>query len=310
MRPASKPVGGDAPRRRQSVVALALLVAGGVACQAPAPGAAPELPASLDGYRADAWFLPDDPLLGFVEIPAGPFVMGSDPTVDPQAYENERWSPSDAQGTVDLPVFYIGRTEVTVAQFLAYAAATGASDAADALGGEPDHPVANVSWPDALAYARWLETTLHDWSGTPDLIRERLAAGWQITLPTEAQWEKAARDGDARIFPWGNEPRAGAANDSSGNGATVAAGALPCLECAHGLRDMAGNVWELTRSLYQPYPYTETDDALDPAADALYIMRGGSFTDPPANTRTATRGGADPGARRPFIGFRLVLTAD
>ena len=166
-----------APRRRRSVVTLALLVAGGVACQAPGPGAAPELPASLDGHRADAWFLPDDPLLGFVEIPAGPFVMGSDPAVDPQAYENERWSPSDAQGTVDLPVFYIGRTEVTVAQFLAYAAATGASDAADALGGEPDHPVANVSWPDALAYARWLETTLHDWSGTPDLIRERLAPG-------------------------------------------------------------------------------------------------------------------------------------
>ena len=289
---------------------LALLMVGSVACQAPAPPVGPVLPAALEDYRADAWFLPDDPLLGFVEIPAGPFVMGSDPAVDPQAYENERWSPSNAQGTVDLPAFYIGRTEVTVAQFLAYATATGASVADDALGGAPDHPVANVSWPDALAYARWLETTLHGWSGTPDFIRAHLAAGWQITLPTEAQWEKAARGDNGRIFPWGNDPRAGAANDSRGNGTPVAAGALPCPDCAHGLRDMAGNVWELTRSPYQPYPYTETDDASDPAADALYIMRGGAFTDPPANTRTATRGGTDPGARRPFIGFRLVLTAD
>ncbi len=289
---------------------LVLLAAGAVACQAPAPGPAPALPESLDGYRADAWFLPDDPLLGFVEIPAGRFVMGSDPAIDPQAYENERWSPSDAQGSVDLPAFYIGRLEVTATQFAAYADATGASVAEDALRGAPDHPVAHVSWPDALAYARWLDTTLRDWPGTPSTLRQRLQQGWQITLPSEAQWEKAARGTDARIYPWGNDPQPGAANDATGRGETVAAGTLPCPDCEHGLRDMAGNVWELTRSPYQPYPYTDADDADDLSEDALFIMRGGSFTDPPANTRTAVRGGADPGARRPFIGFRLVLTAD
>ena len=293
---------------------LALLMVGGVACQAPAAPVGTVLPAALEDYRADAWFLPDDPLLGFVEIPAGPFVMGSDPAFDPQAYENERWSPSEAQGTVDLPTFYIGRTEVSVAQFAAYAtaaaAAAGASVADESLRGAVDHPVANVSWPDALAYARWLETTLREWSGTPPALRQRLEQGWQITLPTEAQWEKAARGADGRIYPWGNAPRPGAANDAGGPGATVAVGSIDCPDCAHGLFDMAGNVWELTRSPFQPYPYTVADDADDLSADALFIMRGGSFNDPPANTRTAVRGGADPGARRSFIGFRLVLTAD
>lgn len=298
------------PRRTMIALVLALLAAGSVACEGPAAPATTALPATLDGYRADAWFLPDDPLLGFVEVPAGPFVMGSDPAVDPQAYDNERWSPSDAQGTVDLPAFYIGRTEVTVAQFGAFAASTGASVAGEALRDPPDHPVANVSWPDALAYARWLETTLREWAGTPPAFRQRLEQGWRITLPTEAQWEKAARGTDGRVFPWGNTPQQGAANDNSGAGAAVAAGSIDCRDCAHGLQDMAGNVWELTRSPYQPYPYTGADDAGDLSGDALFIMRGGSFTDPPANTRTAVRGGADPGARRPFIGFRLVLTAE
>ena len=304
------------PGRRQvspsvaSIAMLALLVASGPACQTSALRVGPALPANLEGYRADAWFLPDDPLLGFVEIPAGPFVMGSDPAVDPQAYDNERWSPSDAQGAVDLPAFHIGRTEVTVAQFGAYAAATRASVADEALRGPPAHPVANVSWPDALAYARWLETVLRDWSGTPPALRQRLEQGWRLTLPTEAQWEKAARGADGRVFPWGDTPRPGAANDNTGPGATVAAASIDCPDCAYGLRDMAGNVWELTRSPYQPYPYTDADDADDLSGDALFIMRGGSFTDPPANTRAAVRGGADPGARRPFIGFRVVLTAD
>lgn len=310
MCPPPGPAVRQVSRSASNLVALALLLGSVTACQAPTPPAGPTLPATLDGYRADAWFLPDDPLLGFVEIPAGPFVMGSDPAVDPQAYDNERWSPSNAQETVDVPAFHIGRTEVTVAQFAAYAAATGASVAGEALRDPPDHPVAHVSWPDALAYARWLEATLRDWSGTPPTLRQRLQQGWRITLPTEAQWEKAARGGDGRVFPWGDTPRPGAANDDSGTGTTVAAGSIDCRDCAHGLHDMAGNVWELTRSPYQPYPYTDADDTDDLSGDALFIMRGGSFTDPPANTRAAVRGGADPGARRPFIGFRLVLTAE
>jgi formylglycine-generating enzyme required for sulfatase activity len=71
---------------------------------------------------------------------------------------------------------------------------------------------------------------------------------------------------------------------------------------------MSGNVWEWTRSPFQAGPYDPPNDRIDLEADALWIMRGGSFSDSAQNVRAAVRGGADPGARRPFIGFRLVLT--
>jgi formylglycine-generating enzyme required for sulfatase activity len=71
---------------------------------------------------------------------------------------------------------------------------------------------------------------------------------------------------------------------------------------------MSGNVWEYTRSPYQLYPYDESDDAENLEADALWVMRGGAFGDSEQNVRAAVRGGADPGVRREFIGFRLALT--
>ena len=261
---------------------------------------------ALSGSRPDAWYLPDDDLLGFVEIPAGRFRMGSDPKVDPRAFDNERWSTSSHQGTVDLPAFYIGRYEVTVAQFRAFVEATEFRVDAQALGGSPDHPVGAVSWPDALAYCRWLETTLREWSLTPPPLSRLLNDGWRVTLPNEAQWEKAARGADGRIFPWGNEPGPDRAN--YGGSTATPVGSFECPECPFDLSDMSGNVWELTRSPYQPYPYDPTLENLDLDRDALWVMRGGSYGDPDQNIRAAIRGGADPGARRPFIGFRVALT--
>jgi formylglycine-generating enzyme required for sulfatase activity len=70
---------------------------------------------------------------------------------------------------------------------------------------------------------------------------------------------------------------------------------------------MSGNVWELTRSPYQPYPYDLEDDKDNLDLDALWVMRGGHFGDSERNVRAAIRGGVDPGARRPFIGFRLAI---
>jgi len=250
-------------------------------------------------------FLPDDDLLGFVEIPAGPFRMGSDPNVDRRAYDNERWSASSFQGTVDLPAFYIARYEVTIAQFRTFVEATAFRVEPEALEGPPDHPVGYVSWPDALAYCRWLQTTLQEWPQTPPQLRRLLSDGWRVTLPTEAQWEKAARGTDGRIFPWGDEPRPDRANYRSST--TTAVGSFACPECPFGLSDMSGNVWELTRSPYVSYPYDPRVN-LDLDADALWVMRGGSYSEPEQNIRAAIRGGADPGARRPFIGFRVVLT--
>jgi formylglycine-generating enzyme required for sulfatase activity len=262
--------------------------------------------AALPGFRADAWFLPDDELLGFVEIAGGPFRMGSDPSVDPLAYDNERWSTSIPQTEVELPTFYIGRYEVTVAQFRAFAADAGFAADETSLSGLPDHPVTFVSWPDALAYCRWLDEALRESPETPASLRRLLESGWHVTLPTEAQWEKAARGSDARIFPWGNEPRRDRAN-YRGSG-TTSVGSFACPECPFGLSDMSGNAWELTQSPYRPYPYRAVLTDINLEADALWVMRGGSFGDPEQNIRTATRGGADPGARRGFIGFRVVLT--
>ncbi len=290
--------------------ALLCVVTVSLGCQPTAQGTAPTtpvLPSALDGFRADAWYLPDDDLLGFVGIPAGPFVMGSNAAVDGQAFENERWSPDQAQGTVSLTDFYISRTEVTLAQYAAFVAATGTSVSDDALVGEPDHPVGSVSWPDAIAYCRWLDTMLREGSETPPMLRDLLRDGWRVTLPSEAEWEKAARGADARVYPWGNAPPADAANHDSAGPRAV--GSVACPDCSFGLADMAGNVWELTRSRYRPYPFSEEDDpGGDLATDALFVMRGGSFADQANLVRAAVRGGADPGVRRAFIGFRVVIT--
>ena len=275
--------------------------------QAAARASTVELPGEVPGFRADFWYLPDEDLLGFVEIPAGPFLMGSDRARDPLAFDIERWSPAQAQGTVDLPAFFIGRYEVTVAQYAAFVRATSYRVADEnALAGGPAFPVVSVSWTDALAYARWLHESLASDARTPEPIGRRLQEGWKVTLPTEAQWEKAARGADGRIFPWGNEAKAERAN-YQGPGPTRV-GSFACQECPYGLVDMSGNVWEWTRSPYQPYPYAETNDAEGLDVEALWVMRGGSYNDAPQNVRVAVRGGADPGARRPFIGFRVVIS--
>ena len=263
------------------------------------------LTGSLPGFRADQWFLPDDELLGFVDVPGGSFLMGSDPSDDPLAYANERWSPSRAQGTVELPGFLIGRYEVTVAQFSRFRSETGYAVNAQALQAPPDHPVSNVSWTDALAYTRWLERSLMASPNTPERLSSVLRLGWRVTLPTEAQWEMAARGADGRVYPWGNSPDSERANYESTGPRPV--GSFDCQACPFGLADMSGNVWELTRSPNRSYPF-DAGRSGDPEADALWIMRGGSFGDPARNVRAATRGAVAPGSRRPFIGFRVVIT--
>lgn len=238
----------------------------------------------------------------FVEIPAGPFTMGADPATDPRAFDNEKWSATVGEGTVDLPAFFIARHEVTVLQFNAYLEATKVKVDANATANPPSHPVTFVTWPNAIAYCRWLESML---AKTPGPIGDRVRAGWHVRLPTEAQWEKAARGTDRRAYPWGDQATREFANFEGAG--TTPAGQFACPACAYGLSDMSGNVWEWTSSPYQPYPYDPSDDRGNLDADALWVMRGGHFGDPARTVRTTTRGAADPGARRAFIGFRVAL---
>ena len=263
-------------------------------------------PEEVPGFLAEVWQLPDDPLLGFVEIAAGSFLMGSDAVIDPMAFDIERWSSTNAQAVLELPTYYIGRFEVTVAQMRSFVQATGYPIDGQALGGAPGHPATFISWPDALAYSRWLDEILRTSPDTPEVLSTLLEGGGQVTLPTEAEWEKAARGSDGRIYPWGSEPRPDRATYQARG--TTAVGSHQCPECPFGLSDMAGNVWEWTRSPYQPYPYDPIDDFEDLENESLWVMRGGSFTDPAHFVRGANRGGADPGARRAFIGFRIAIS--
>jgi formylglycine-generating enzyme required for sulfatase activity len=115
-------------------------------------------------FRADAWHLPDEPLLGFVEIPAGPFLMGSND-------EHDSWvfGKASPQHKVTLPTYYIARYPVTVAQFRAFVAASGYEwGGRDSPQGAANHPIVWVSWHDAVAYCNWLTTRLREWSGAPE----------------------------------------------------------------------------------------------------------------------------------------------
>lgn len=261
---------------------------------------------SLTGFDSDGWFLPADENWGFVEIPAGSFTMGSNPSIDSLAYGNEQWSRRQRQGTVDLPTYYISRYETTVAQYKAYLLDTEKTSDVLNLDAAGNFPVAGITWPEALAYGRWLEQKIRSSDKAPAHLKRFLESGAKITLPTEAEWEKAARGTDNRVFPWGSRVRTDVANYNSP--APLGVGALPCPACSYGLSDMSGNVWELTRSPLQDYPYTTEDDGEDLASDALWVMRGGSYADQVNNVRAAVRGGVDPSVRNPTIGFRLVIS--
>lgn len=133
-------------------------------------------------FRADAWFLLDEPLLGFVEIPAGPFLMGSDKAHDPDAYNDEL-----PQHEVTLPRYFIGRYPVTVAQFRAFVEGGGSRpEHAESLRGLANHPVVSVSWYEAQQYCDWLTERLRAWPGTPEPMASLIRSeGWQVDVPSE-----------------------------------------------------------------------------------------------------------------------------
>lgn len=266
-------------------------------------------------FRADAWFLPDEPLLGFVEVPAGPFTMGSDMEKDIGAFEDEL-----PQHLVTLPAYYIARWPVTVAQFRAFVEAPDNDGFApadrDCLLGAPNHPVASVSWYEALTYSRWLTRKLREWEHTPEpLVRLLNAASqsqWSVGLPSEPEWEKAARGTGDSVYPWGDQDDPNRANSADiGIGGPTAVGCFPGGANANGIEDLSGNVYEWTRSLQREYPLQtgSSPEDLSAAADIGRVVRGGSYTSVRRFVRSASKISLAPVTRGPNIGFRVVVSA-
>jgi formylglycine-generating enzyme required for sulfatase activity len=264
-------------------------------------------------FRSDAFFLLNEPLLGFVEISAGKFLMGSDKKKDSQAFDREL-----EQHSIDLPMYYLARYPVTVAQFQAFVNMIGyKSTDPRSLQGLPNHPMVYVTWYEACAYCEWLTEQLRAWKLTPEPLASLLTGqGWKIMLPSEAEWEKAARSADGRIYPWGNNADPNRANyRDTGIGATNAVGCFPGGTSPYGCEEMSGNVWEWTRSLWGknwekpdfkcPYKLDDGREQLDAPDDVLRVSRGGSFYHSDRTARCARRYGGSPFKRYDDCGFRL-----
>jgi formylglycine-generating enzyme required for sulfatase activity len=225
-----------------------------------------------------------------VLIPAGEFLMGSDPSVDKDAQDEEQ-----PQHTLYLPDYYLAKTPVTNAQYAAFAQATYRQpshwEGGKPPSGKEDHPVVNVTWHDAVAYCHWLSEV----TGRP------------YRLPSEAEWEKGARGTDGRIYPWGNQWDAERCNsEESGKGDTTPVGAYPEGASPYGLLDMVGNVWEWTRSAVKSYPYDPDDGREDFVAERDRVLRGGSWFDVRVGARCVERNWDDPNTSDFDFGFRLV----
>jgi formylglycine-generating enzyme required for sulfatase activity len=246
-------------------------------------------------FDPECCYLPREELLGFVRISEGSFQMGSDPKRDSRAMEMEQ-----PQHAVELSEFYIQRYPVTVAQFGAFVGQSGyRPNNPRCLNGIANHPVVYVTWDDAVAYCQWLDGWLREKG--PDGLRRCLAEGWKIRLPTEAEWEKAVRGVDGRIYPWGDKFDAERANtDESRIGGTSPVGSFPRGASPYGVLDMSGNAWEWCADWYDEKYYRKSL-ALNPRvpkAGNYRVLRGGSFNDSSAGARCAYRRGGDP-----YIGF-------
>lgn len=250
--------------------------------------------ASTTGLAADGRVRSD-----MVAIPAGAFTMGSNDGPD-----DER--PAHPANVASFEFDRLPVTNQQVAEFLNAVGTHNKNgerlfddDDPDARihkqrtrwvadKGFENHPVVEVSWPGARDYCEWRGKR----------------------LPTEAEWEKAARGADGRKYPWGNTaPDRSRAQFAARFNDTAPADAFPAGASPYGVLDMAGNTWEWVSSAYRPYPYNVNDGREDLQTGPVRATRGGGHDSPAAEITTTQRGrylSRNPGAGHHNIGFRCA----
>jgi len=231
---------------------------------------------------------------GMALVPGGSFLMGSDPQKDRAAGPQEF-----PQRRVYVDAFWIDRYEVSNVEYLRFVLGTG-TDWPKFWRESPFpenvalHPVINVSWHDADAYCRW--------------------AGKR--LPTEAEWEKAARGEDGRVFPWGNEPAGWMKSNIAHPGSKRGFKYPPLANVnrydkgvsPYGIYQMAGNVSEWVADWFDPeyYQRSMSDNPTGPVAGELKVFRGGSWNEDPEVARSAGRNAGTPDRKSYLTGLRCA----
>lgn len=269
--------------------------------------------------------------MGMVFVPAGEFIMGASPDLQGemlalcQSCNRDSIRDQAPQRSVYLDAFWIDQTEVTIAQFQKFVQEENHITAAERKGssllfvrstksyqttagvnwrkpgGTPidlgqygNYPVTHVSWDDAQAYCSWMGGR----------------------LPTEAEWEKAARGTDGRFFPWGNAiPDNAYLNFNLINNGPVAVMSYSAGVSPSGSYDMAGNVWEWVNDWYaENYDQSETKNPQGPMSGSAHIFRGGSWASELSielvNVMTTFRYYNQANFTSPIIGFRCVKDAN
>jgi formylglycine-generating enzyme required for sulfatase activity len=206
----------------------------------------------------------------------------------------------------------------TVAQFRAFVEDSGHQfGSPNSPRGLDNHPVVNVMWHDAVAFYRWLNEKMQRASSKQRVWRDsqletlELEAGrFEVRLPTEAEWEKAARGTDERQYPWGDEFDACLCNVSeTGIRGTSTVGLFPGGASPCGVLDMSDNVWEWCQSLYASYPYRTDDRRENLEVGGARVLRGGAFDDGRSKARCAFCDFSYfPVVRFNSFGFRVVVS--
>lgn len=251
------------------------------------------------------------PEIDWVEIPAGAFIYGDD---SKEKYPH--WAKIASRQILTLPTYRISRYPITYTQFQAFL------DAEDGFGDERwweglavsdvhrkqagqqrfkygNHPRENVSWYDAMAFCRWLSWRM---GGTYQLHE---IEQWLVRLPTEQEWEKAARGTTGFIYPYGDNFDPTRSNtDETGIGLTSAVGIFPQGASPYGVLDMSGNVWEWCLTDYKTPTLTISEENL--TSPNTRVVRGGSWGNASDGARAAIRDANAPMDRFISLGFRVV----